>query len=203
MLKYALIAASMLFSQLSYSADFQTLTARLTSQGDVLTRAAADKASDYDMKELANVIAGHEDIRLDSSASEEVDKAYMQIIRSRLTRSFLESYYEGNARKAVAVTASFSLVGSGDYPTVISRLKKQGDILADYIAAKASDDEVSKVANAVAGEVGMAVAGAGNLDKAYEEILRIKVLRGVMSNYYPKEESRTIIVEACLASIGE
>lgn len=203
MLKYALIAASMLFSQLSYSADFQTLTARLTSQGDILTKAAADKASDREIKELRDVIAGHDDMGLASSTSEEVDKAYKQIIRSRLTRSFLESYYKGNARKSVVVNASFSLVGSRDYPTVISRLKKQGDILAEAIAAKASDDEVAKVADAVAGEVGMAVSGAGNLDKAYAEILRIKVLRGFMSRYYSKAESRTILVEACSAVLGD
>lgn len=203
MIKYALIAASMLFSQLSYSSDFQKLTARLTSQGDVLTKAAADKASDREIKELANVIAGHDDMGLDSSTSPEVDKAYMQIIRSRLTRSFLETYYKGKARKSVAVIASFSLVGSRDYPTVISHLKKQGDILADYIAAKASDDDVAKVANAVAGEVGMAVTGTGNLDKAYEEILRIKVLRGFMRKYYSKAETRAILVEACLAAISE
>lgn len=199
MLKYALIAASMLFAQLSYSADIQTLTARLTSQGDALTKAASDRASDYDMKELERVIAGHEDIRLTSSSSLEVDKAYMQIIRSRLTRSFLESYYKGKARKSVVVNASFSLVGSRDYPTVISRLKNQGDILEEFIADKASDDEMANVADAVAGEVGMAVLGTGPLDKTYGEILRIKVLRGLMSRYYSKAETKAIFVEACLA----
>lgn len=202
MLKYALITVTMLFCQAVYSADFQDLATRLTSQGDILTKAAADKASAGEMKNLAKVIAGHDDIGFAASPSPELDLAYKQIIRSRLTRTFLGDYYKGDAKKAVVVKASFSLVGSRDYQTVINHLSKQGDILADAIAAQASDAELARIADVVAEEMGTLSVDATDRDVAYQQILRIKALRGLVSDYFPKSEAKAILVEACLASIS-
>lgn len=205
MFKYFVISASLLFCQLAYSADYQKLASQLTAQGDALTKAAADKAPVTKMKELETVIAGHEDMGGFAPDSSDMDRAYRQIIRAHLTRTFLSNYYSGGAKMAVVVRASFALFGSSDHQLVVHRLAGHADSLARAIADKVTDAEWAGIVEDLQAEVDQSSSSLaeGGLDEVYQEIVRIDALRKLVRNHYSKSETKAIILEAALVSISD